>query len=171
VVDQARIDPVLVGLVGEQDLRRRVGEPVADAVVSVEDGHRQQDRAAAVGAEEGGRGLGRGRQQHRDPVAALDAVRCQDVREPVGLVLQLTPADRADSSGEVLVDHRDSVGRMLEADVGGDVVALGDIPAVPGDRFVVRLEPHLASSIAGWRPGVVIMRDGIGCPGYRDALS
>ena len=54
----------------------------------------------------------------------------QHVGEPVGDVLQLAPVDLADVACEVLVDHRELLARMAVADVGGDVVALGDLPAV-----------------------------------------
>ena len=60
-----------------------------DALVAVEDGHRQEDRAALVGAEEDGRGLGQRRQQRGHAVAALDPVRLQGVGELGGEVLQL----------------------------------------------------------------------------------
>ena len=67
--------------VGDQHLGLRVRDAVADALVAVEDRHREQDRAQLPGAEERGRRLGRGRQQHRDPVSPLDAVLPQHVRD------------------------------------------------------------------------------------------
>ena len=87
VLDQRRVDAVLVGLVRDQHLGLRVGDAVLDAVVAVEHRHRQQDRAGLVGAEERGRRLRRRRQQHRDAVAALDAVRPEHVGEAVGELL------------------------------------------------------------------------------------
>jgi hypothetical protein len=55
----------------------------------------------------------------------------------VGEILQLTPVDPADVPLEVLMDHRELVARMAVADVGRDVVALGDLPLVGGARFIV----------------------------------
>ena len=91
MLDERGVDAVLVGRVGDEHLGLRVVDAVADAVVAVEHRHRQQDRARLVGAEERGGGLGRRRQQHRDAVALLDAVRAQHVGEAVGELLQLAP--------------------------------------------------------------------------------
>ena len=117
MLDERRVDAVPVGRVGDEHLGLRVGDAVADAVVAVEDRHREQDRARLVGAEERGGRLGRRRQQHRDAVALLDAVRAQHVGEAVGELLQLAPLDLADVAVEVLVDHRELVGRVLVAHV------------------------------------------------------
>jgi hypothetical protein len=51
-----------------------MGQPVADALVAVQDRHREQDRPGLPGADERGRGLRRRRQQHRDTIVALLAV-------------------------------------------------------------------------------------------------
>ena len=82
-----------------------------DAVVAVEHRHRQQDRAALVGAEEDGGGLRQRRQQRGDAVAALDAVRLEHVREPVREVLELAEAHPALVAAPVLPDHREPVAR------------------------------------------------------------
>ena len=123
VLDEVAIDPVGVGGVGDEHLRLRVGDAVADALVAVEHRHREQDRAQLPGAEEHGRRLGRRRQQHRDPVAPLDAVVAQHVGELGREVLQLAPADAALVAAPVLPHHRELVARVLVAHVGGDVVA------------------------------------------------
>ena len=81
-------------------LRLGVGQPVADPLVAVQDRHRQQDRADLPGSEERRGRLGGRRQQHRDAVAALDAVRGKHVREPVRVVLELTPAHAPDRCRE-----------------------------------------------------------------------
>src|SRR4051794_18551750 len=147
MLDERRIDAVPVGRVGEQHLRPRVRQPVADAVVAVEDGHREQDRARLVGPEERCGGLRRRRGQHRPPGAALDAVRAQHVGEAVGELLELPPVHLADIAVDVLVDHRQLVGRVLVAHVGGDVVALGHAPLVGGDGLLV------AGELRGGRHG------------------
>ena len=137
VLDQRRIDAVLVRRVRDEDLGLRVADAVTDAVVAVQHRHREQDRAALPGAEERGRGLGRRGEQHRDTVALLYTVGAQHVREPVRELLQLAPLDAPDGPVEVLVDHRELVRRVLVADVLGDVVALGDVPLVVGDSLLV----------------------------------
>ena len=76
------------------------------------------------------------------------AVSAQNVREAVRPLLQLTPADLADRALEVLVDHRELVGRVLVAAVGGDVVSLRHAPLVRRDGILVRpdLQCHRSSS-------------------------
>jgi hypothetical protein len=85
-------------------------------------------------------------------------VGAQDVREPVGPLLELAPADPADVALEVLVDHRELVRGVLVTAVGGDVVALGNPPLVRGDGFLVRsdLQRHRSSLDRG--PGMTILR-------------
>ena len=70
-------------------------------------------------------------------VADLDPVLPEDAREPVACVLQLAPRHLPLVAAEVLPQHRELVGRVLVADVLGDVVAVGDDPLVRGDRLVV----------------------------------
>ena len=132
---------------------------MADAVVAVEHRHREQDRGRLVGAEERGGGLGRRRQQHRDAVAALDAVGRQDVGEAVGELLQLAPVNLADVALDVLVDHRELVRRVLVAHVVRDVVALGDPPLVGGDGLFV------GGVLAGGRHGEVYLLPAAGRSG------
>ena len=137
VLDERRVDALGVRPVGDQQLGAGVRDPVADPLVAVEHRHREQDRAALERGEERRRRLGRRREQHRDAVALLDAVRAQHVREAVRRGLQLAPPDLAHGAAEVLVDHRELVRRMLVAHVGGDVVVLGHLPAVLGEGFLV----------------------------------
>ena len=137
VLDEVAIDPVGVVRVGDEHLRLRVGDAVADALVSVEHRHRQQDRARLPGTEEHGGRLGRRRQQHRDAVPALDTVVAQHVRALCREVLQLAPADRALVTPPVLPHHRELVARVLVADVGGDVVARRDVPPMLGAGLLV----------------------------------
>src|SRR6185436_20566558 len=105
----------------------------ADAVVTVEHREREEYRARLERAEERGRRLGARRQQHRDAVADLDAMASEDASEAVAGVLQLAPRHRPLVAAEVLPQHRELLGRMLVADVLGDVVAVGDAPLVRGD--------------------------------------
>ena len=156
--DLVGLDAAGVRRVGDEDLRLRVVDAVADAVVAVEDRHREQDRAGLEGAEEGGGGLGGRRQQHRDAVTLLYTVRAQHVREAVRPLLQLAPADLADRALEVLVDHRELVGRVLVAAVDGDVVALGHAPLVRGDGFLVGPDIQCHRSSSPRRPRLTILR-------------
>ena len=82
-----------VGGVGDDRLGAPVAQAVLDALVAVEHRHREQDRAALVGAEEDRRGLGQRGQQRRDAVAALHAERLQHVGEAVRERLELAEAD------------------------------------------------------------------------------
>ncbi len=108
-----------------------------DAVVAVEHRHRDQDAPNLPRAEEDRRGFGRGRAADGDPVAFADAVGLQHVGGPVGQRLLLAPGDLAVRAGVVLEDHRQLVRRVPVTDVGGDVVALGNVPLVLGaDLFV-----------------------------------
>ena len=61
----------------------------------------------------------------------------EDASEAVAGVLQLAPGHRPLVAAEVLPQHRELLGRMLVADVLGDVVAVGDAPLVRGDRLLV----------------------------------
>jgi hypothetical protein len=126
-----------VRAVGHDDPRARVLEPVPNPVVAVEHAHRQQRRAQLPGAEEDRRRLRGGRQHDRDAVDALHARRRERVRGLRGEVLQLSPRHVAPLAVKALVDHRQSLARVLVADVGGDVVARRDLPAVLGDRLLV----------------------------------
>ena len=137
MLDQRRVDPPGVRAVGDQQLGAGVRHAVADPLVAVQHRHREQDRAALPGREERRRRLGRRRQQHRDAVALLDAALAQHARVAVRGRLDLAPAHLAHGAAEVLVDHRELVRRVLVADVGGDVVALGDVPGVLLDGFLV----------------------------------
>jgi hypothetical protein len=138
VLDPGRVEARRVGLVGDEHLRLRVGQAVADAVIAIEHRHRQQDRPDLPGGEEDGGRLGRGREDDGDAVAALHAVLHQPVRGLVGKVLQLAPAQLAGRAVVALPDHRRLVARVLVAHVGGDVVALGHAPFVLGARLLVR---------------------------------
>ncbi len=140
LVDQRGVEAAGVRRVGDQHLRGRVGEPVADPVVAVEHRHREQDPAELPGAEEDRRGLGRGGEDHRDPVALADPVLAQHVGRLVGEVLELAPVELAGGAVVALPDHRRLVARVLVADVGGDVVALGHAPLVLGARLLVGLD-------------------------------
>jgi hypothetical protein len=103
---------------------------VADPLVPVQHGHRQQERAELPRAEEDRRRLRRRRQDYRYAVAARDAVRDEQVRGLVRQVLELAPAELAAFAVVALVNHCELVARVLVADVRGDVVALGHAPLV-----------------------------------------
>ena len=126
-----------VGLVGDEHLGLGVGEAVADSLIAVEHRHREQDGPHLPRPEERRRRLGRRREQHGHAIAALDAMRHQHVGEAVGGVLELAPGQPAHVAVEVLMDHRQLLARVAIADVGGDVVALGHVPAVLGAGLVV----------------------------------
>jgi hypothetical protein len=112
---------------------------VGDALVAVEHRHREQDRAELPSAEEDCRGLRSGREDDRDAVALADAALAQQVGRLVGEVLQLAPVKLAGGAVKALPDHRRLVARVLVADVGGDVVALGHVPRVLGACLLVGL--------------------------------
>src|SRR3954468_15919695 len=142
VEDQHLLDEVTghpVNLVGRADdqLRLRVGDAVADALVAVEDGHREQDRAELPGTEEDRRGLGRRGRDNRDSVAALHPVCAQDVGRARRQRLQLAPLHPPLVPAKVLPHHRKLVRGMFLADVSCDVVAVRDLPAVRGARLLI----------------------------------
>ncbi len=130
-------DAVSVRNVGDHEPRARVAQAVLDALVPVEHRHREQDRAALVGAEEDRRRLGERRQERGHAVAALHPHRLQHVRKPVRELLELAEAHAPLVPLPVLPDHRQPVGVVLVAHVAGDVVALRHLPAVRGAHLVV----------------------------------
>src|SRR4051794_4281039 len=146
VANRGVLEAVAVGGVGDQELGLGVAQPVRDALVAVEDRHREQNPADLPRAEEDGGGLRRRRQHDGDPVAALDAARAQDVGEAVGELLQLAPTDLALVAAVVLPDHRELVRRVLVAHVVRDVVPAGDVPAVVGDGLLVSHVTSLSCS-------------------------
>ena len=133
-------------LVGDEQPRAGVGEPVLDPVVAVQHRHREQDRAELPDAEEDRGRLGRGRQDDGDAVAPLDAARGERVRRPVREVLQLAPDELSRRAVEALPDHRRLVARMLVAHVGGDVVPRRHLPAVGRADLVVAARAHVATT-------------------------
>ena len=145
-LDQPLRDAVAVGGIGDDRLGARVAQAVLDALVAVEDGHREQDRAALVGAEEDRRRLGQRGEQRRDAVAALHPDRLQHVGEAIGQVLELAEADPALVALPVLPDHREAVAVVLVADVARDVVALRHLPAVGRAHVLVAAELVLAKA-------------------------
>ncbi len=83
-------------------------------------------------------GLGRLRQQDRDPVAAADAVRTQRIGEPVRLRHQRAIADIVDAAIGMDMNDRGAAGLAhgpAVADIHADIVAFGDRPA----KFAVQL--------------------------------
>jgi hypothetical protein len=128
--------PGVVG-VGDEQLGLRVAQPVRDALVPVQHGHREEDRPELPDGEEHRRRLRRGRQHHRDPVAPLHPVPAQDVREAIRQLLQLAPAHLSLVAEVVRPHHRELLGRVLVAHVVRDVVAIGDVPAVVGYGLLV----------------------------------
>ena len=149
LVDERGVEARRVGGVGDEQARLRVLEPVADAVVAVEDRHREQDRAELPGAEEDRRRLGRRREDDGDAVAALDAVLAEQVGGLVREVLELAPLELAGGAVEALPDHRPLLARVLVADVGGDVVALGHAPLVLGAGLLVGLDRGDGENLPG----------------------
>ena len=115
---------------------------MADALVAVEHRHRQQHRAELPGAEEDRGGLRRRRQDDGHPVAALHARR-RPARAAAWAARSCSSPQVSSRARavEALVHHRELVARVLVADVGGDVVALGHLPAVRGDGLLVGHRP------------------------------
>ena len=111
---------------------------MADAVVAVEHRHREQDRPASSRSR---------RTRPRSPASAAAASprgrpsRRRAPRSTLAKRLESSCSSPhctvADRPVEVLVDHRELVGRVLVADVLGDVVALGHAPLVGGDGLLV----------------------------------
>ena len=134
----------VVGVRDEQ-LGLGVAQAVRDALVSVQHGHRQQDRAELPRAEEHGRRLRCGRQHDSDAVAPLDAHGTKQVGRPVGELLQLAPGALAHGAVVAFVDHRQRVRRSPVADVGSDVVALRDLPAVLAAQLLMTLAAAAAA--------------------------
>ena len=155
--------------VGDQHLRLRVADPVADAVVAVEHRHREQDRAALPRAEERRRGLGRRRQQHRHPVALL---RRRGARSTLAKRLEsscssphLTSRTVPSKCSWIIASL--SAGCLSQTSCG-DVVALGDAPLVGGDGVFVgraRRRAHGSSSRSSTD------RTSIGPPGQASSLA
>ena len=139
-------NPVAVRRVGHDEPGARVAQPVLDALVAVQHGHREQDRAALVGAQEDRGRLWQRRQQRGDAVAPLDADRLEHVREPVGELLELPERHAALIALPVLPDHREAAGLVLVAHVAGDVVALRNVPAVRRAHFLVATDLVLAEA-------------------------
>src|SRR3954451_16485932 len=123
---------------------------MADAIVAVEDRHRQEDRPELPGGEEDRRGL-RGRRQHDcDAVAACDAVIGEPVRGLVGEILEIAPAELARRPVVALPDHRRLVARVLFADVPDDVVALGAPRLVLAAQLVLCARGALCHGLLLW---------------------
>src|SRR6266513_6429151 len=86
ITSSARPASLTMSLAAESDA-------MADSLVAVENREREQDRAQLPGAEEERRRLRRGgRRAHGDPVAPLDAERCEQVGGAVGERALLHPA-------------------------------------------------------------------------------
>src|SRR5262249_48881094 len=126
-----------VGLVRDEHGRLRVAEPVRDALVPVEDRHREKQGAQFPGPEEDRRRLRRRRQHHGDAIAAFDPVRLEEVRGLAREILELAPRHLPLSTVVALVDHRELLAGVLVAAVRGDVVALRNTPGVRRTDLVV----------------------------------
>src|SRR3954453_14847858 len=108
-----------------------------DALVAIEDREREQDRTELPGAEEHRGRLRRCRGADRHAVTPLDAAGSKQVRGLGGEGALLRPADLTLISPEIGEQHRGSVAGLAVADLGGDVVALGDPPPVrPAGLFI-----------------------------------
>ena len=87
-------------------------------------------------------------------------------REQVGglvrEVLELAPLELAAGAVEALPDHRRLLARVLVADVGGDVVALGHAPLVLGAGLLVGLDPTMPGTYRV--QGCVSAAAGVGSP-------
>jgi hypothetical protein len=138
-----------VGGVGYEHLRLGVAEAVCDPLIAVEDRHREQDCAELPRREEDRGGLRRGRQHDRYTVAGPHAVAREQVRRTVGERLHIAPMQRAHDSIVALMHHRERVGMLTIADLGGDVVALRHRPAMlPAKPLVALLSAEAHRSVA-----------------------
>ena len=124
--------------VGDDGLHARIRQSVAQRIDAKENGKRHGDRAKLVDRDVPDRRLRRLRQQHRDAIAARNAVRRQRVGEPVGLLAQPAEADLFGPAVGADVEDREPV-RIglgpLVADIDADVVARKLRPA----EFAVQL--------------------------------
>ena len=104
-----RVELGEAGGVGDDRLRPGAGEAVAERVVAEEGGKRNRDRAELVGGEVGEGGRDRLGQQHRDPVAALQAPCCECMCERVGALLQLAIGCRIKGLAGRILQERDTI--------------------------------------------------------------
>ena len=124
--------------IGDQHLGAGILQPVGERFRPEQQRERQRHRRKLVDRDMRGHGLGRLRQQDRDPVAALDAVRAQRIGEPVGLRPQRAIADIVDAAVGMDMNDRGAAGLAHSpavADIHADIVAIGDRPA----KFAVQL--------------------------------
>jgi len=164
VLDHRPVDATGVLGVGEQHLRPGIADAVADALVAVQDGHRQEDRARLPHPKNAAAVCGVAGSSIATRSPGSTPLGPQDVCEPVGIILELAPADLLDPPPEVLVDHRQLVARVAVAHVDRDVVALGHVPVVLraclliGEKVVVELmspssRPPGTRTRSAWSPG------------------
>ena len=111
--------------VGDGGPHARVLQPVAQRIDTEQDRKRHRDRTELVDRDMPGGGFRCLRQQHRDAVAARDAVRCERVGEPVRFLAQPAERDVLDAVRAHVKDRepaRIGVGPLV-ADIDADVVA------------------------------------------------
>ena len=139
VADLGDLGPV--GEVGDQRGGAGVGQPVFDRLGPEQHEQGDGDEAGPVGGEVGERGLGRLRQQDRDPFARGVTQPDEHVRQAVRRPADLLEREPLDGASLVLEDQREVVGprRGVPVDrVDRDVVALGDVPAERVSQRLVR---------------------------------
>ena len=136
------VEPRCVVDVGDEKPRPGIGEAMLDPVVAVQHRHREEDRSQLPHAEEDRGCLRRRREHDGDAIARGDAVGGERMRRLVREVLKLSPRELPARAVEALPDHRVLVARVLVADVRGDVVARGNVPAVRRAQLLVRRALH-----------------------------
>ncbi len=122
-----------VGLVGDQRLGPRIGQPVLQPLLAEQGEQRQRDGAQLVGGEMGQQRLRHLPQQHRHPVAARHPVLDQRIGEPVRVARELGEAVFAHLAIRPEIDQRQPAGLGIGpflAHVPGHVVARRHLPAV-----------------------------------------
>ena len=126
--------------IGDQRLRRAVGEPVFERVGAEQREQGHGDGAELVRRDMGDRRFGALRQEDADAVAARHAEGAKRVGEAVRGVLEAGEGPGLDAAVVVLVDEREAVGigGVAVADVDADVVAPGHAPAERATDLVVR---------------------------------
>ena len=148
--------------IGDERPGAGILQPVGERLRPEQQRERQRHRRKLVDRDMRDHGLGRLRQQDRDPVAAVDAVRTQRIGEPVRLRPQRAIADIVDAAVGMDMNDRGAAGLAQSpavADIHADIVAIGDRPA----KFAVQLFVVVVSVEASGLPA----RNLVGANGRR----
>ena len=129
--------------IGDQRHRAGILQPVGDRVRTEEERRRQRDRRKLVDRDMRGGDLRHLRQENRNAVAALDALRAQHIRQAVGRLLQPAEGDVVVAAIGVHMHDRDPP-RIQScpaiADIDADIVIGRNLPAELAIERVVVLD-------------------------------